>query len=158
MGYGMEMVHEDSEESMTVCSIQQWHAPNGNSTVDPFTERFIDVPPSGSVCEIYVRNDVERGVYKAPANQVVRMASDLEVILNKKQLDVLNPLGINCLCFFEERGCRIWGAWTLSSDPLWKYINVRRLLIFIEHSINLGTQWVVFEPNDDNLWAQCDRP
>ncbi len=121
-------------------------------TFDPLTERYIDVPPSGSVSGIYARNDVERGVHKAPANEVVRMASGLEFVLNKAQQEVLNPLGINCLRFFEGRGYRIWGARTATSDPEWKYLNVRRYFAFLERSIELGTQWAVFENNGIALW------
>jgi len=116
-------------------------------TFDPLTEQFIDVPPSGSMCGIYARNDIERGVHKAPANEVVRMASGLENVLNKSQQEVLNPLGINCLRFFEGRGYRIWGARTATSDPEWKYLNVRRYFSFLERSIERGTQWAVFENN-----------
>lgn len=121
-------------------------------TFDPFTNRYIHVPPSGSVCGIYVRNDIERGVHKAPANEIVRMSKGLEVVLNKAQRQVLNPLGINCLCFFEGRGYRVWGARTTTSDPEWKYVNVRRYFNFLERSIELGTQWAVFEPNGRALW------
>ncbi|HED32733.1 MAG TPA: phage tail protein [Gammaproteobacteria bacterium] len=121
-------------------------------TFDPLTEQFIDVPPSGSVTGIYARNDVERGVHKAPANEVVRMASGLEFVLNKAQQEVLNPLGVNCLRFFEGRGYRIWGARTATSDPEWKYLNVRRYFAFLERSIELGTQWAVFENNGIVLW------
>jgi len=121
-------------------------------TFDPFTEQYIDVPPSGSITGIYARNDVERGVHKAPANEVVRMASGLQVVLNKAQQEVLNPVGVNCLRFFEGRGYRIWGARTATSDPEWKYLNVRRYFAFLERSIELGTQWAVFENNGIVLW------
>jgi uncharacterized protein len=113
----------------------------------------INVPPSGFMAGIYARSDIETGVHKAPANEVVRLAVDLELRLNKAQQDVLNPEGINCLRFFEGRGFRIWGARTASSDPEWKYVNVRRYFAFVEHSIDKGTQWAVFEPNGDALWA-----
>lgn len=121
-------------------------------TFDPFTEQFINVPPSGSVTGIYARNDTNQGVHKAPANEVVRMAAELEFSLNKAQQEVLNPLGINCLRFFEGRGYRIWGARTATSDPEWKYLNVRRYFAFLERSIELGTQWAVFENNGEVLW------
>ena len=77
--------------------------------------------------------------------------------INKARQDVLNPEGVNCLRFFEGRGNRVWGARTMSSDPEWKYVNVRRLFIFLEASIFRGTQWVVFEPNDQALWAKVRR-
>lgn len=115
--------------------------------------RRILLPPSGAVTGIYARNDVERGVHKAPANEVVRGLTRFELNINKGRNDVLNPEGINALRFFDGRGFRVWGARTISSDPEWKYVNVRRLFVFIEHSIDKGTQWAVFEPNGDRLWA-----
>jgi uncharacterized protein len=111
------------------------------------------LPPSGFVTGIYARSDIERGVHKAPANEVVRGLSRFEANINKARQDVLNPEGINALRFFEGRGNRVWGARTMSSDPEWKYVNVRRLFIYIEHSIDKGTQWAVFEPNGPRLWA-----
>jgi phage tail sheath protein FI len=122
--------------------------------VDPITRQEIDLPPSGAVAGIYARNDINRGVYKAPANEVVETAVGLETILNKAQQDVLNPLGINCFRFFQGRGFRLWGARTISSDPEWKYVNLRRYFAYLEHSIDKGTQWAVFEPNGDGLWAK----
>lgn len=111
------------------------------------------LPPSGFVAGIYARTDIERGVHKAPANEVVRGLTRFESNINKARQDVLNPEGINALRFFEGRGNRVWGARTMSSDPEWKYVNVRRLFIYIEHSIDKGTQWAVFEPNNPRLWA-----
>lgn len=111
------------------------------------------LPPSGFVTGIYARSDIERGVHKAPANEVVRGLTKFEININKERQDVLNPEGINALRFFEGRGNRVWGARTMSSDPEWKYVNVRRLFIYIEHSIDKGTQWAVFEPNNSRLWA-----
>jgi hypothetical protein len=111
------------------------------------------LPPSGFVTGIYARNDVERGVHKAPANEIVRGLTKFEANINKARQDVLNPEGINALRFFEGRGNRVWGARTLSSDPEWRYVNVRRLFIYLEHSIDKGSQWAVFEPNDPRLWA-----
>src|SRR5438045_917595 len=110
------------------------------------------LPPSGFVTGIYARSDIERGVHKAPANEVVRGLTRFEANINKGRQDVLNPERINCLRFFEGRGSRVWGARTISSDPEWKYVNVRRLFIYIEHSIDKGTQWAVFEPNNRRLW------
>ena len=112
----------------------------------------IALPPSGFVSGIYARNDVERGVWKAPANEVVRGLTQFEININKARQDVLNPEGVNCLRFFEGRGHRVWGARTMSSDPEWKYVNVRRLFIYLEHSIDKATQWAVFEPNNERLW------
>lgn len=115
------------------------------------------VPPSGHIAGIYARNDNERGVHKAPANEVVRMALSPAIDITKGEQDVLNPIGVNCIRSFTGRGVRVWGARTLSSDPAWRYINVRRLFNFVEKSIERGTQWVVFEPNDPNLWARVRR-
>lgn len=121
--------------------------------LDPVTQEEIYLPPSGFVSGIYARNDVERAVYKAPANEVVRLAIGFEKTLNKAQQEVLNPEGINCFRFFEGRGFRLWGARTTSSDPEWKYVNLRRYFAYLERSIDRGTQWAVFEPNGDALWA-----
>jgi uncharacterized protein len=116
-------------------------------------QRRILLPPSGFVTGIYARSDIERGVHKAPANEVVQGLTRFEININKGRQDVLNPEGINALRFFEGRGNRVWGARTMSSDPEWKYVNVRRLFIFVEHSIDKGSQWAVFEPNGPRLWA-----
>ena len=125
--------------------------------LDPVTDQEITLPPSGFVAGIYARNDVENGVHKAPANEVVRGALGFEITLNKAQQDVLNPEGINCFRFFEGRGNRLWGARTISSDPEWKYVNLRRYFAFLERSIERGTQWVVFENNSEALWANVRR-
>jgi phage tail sheath protein FI len=114
--------------------------------------RKLVLPPSGFVAGIYARSDVERGVHKAPANEVVRGLTKFEANINFARQQVLNPEGINALRFFEGRGNRVWGARTMSSDPEWKYVNVRRLFIYLEHSIDKGTQWAVFEPNGERLW------
>jgi phage tail sheath protein FI len=116
-------------------------------------QRRLLLPPSGFVTGIYARSDIERGVHKAPANEVVRGLTRFEVNINKGRQDVLNPEGINALRFFEGRGNRVWGARTMSSDPEWKYVNVRRLFIYVEHSIDKGSQWAVFEPNGPRLWG-----
>lgn len=131
---------------------------------DP-TERFSQgtppkqllLPPSGFVAGIYARSDIDRGVHKAPANEVVRGLTKFEVNVNKPRQEVINPEGINALRFFEGRGHRVWGARTISSDPEWKYVNVRRLFIYLEHSIDKSTQWAVFEPNNRFLWDNIRR-
>jgi phage tail sheath protein FI len=117
------------------------------------------VPPSGHVAGVYARSDVQRGVHKAPANEVVLGIRDLQVRLTKGEQDILNPKHINCLRDFREinRGLRVWGARTLSSDPEWKYVNVRRLFLFVEKSIERGSQFAVFEPNSEPLWATIHR-
>ncbi|WP_436994699.1 phage tail sheath family protein [Streptomyces sp. enrichment culture] len=124
---------------------------------DPATGRNTTVPPSGHIAGVWARSDAERGVHKAPANEVVRGAVDLEFRLSKGEQDLLNPIGVNCVRAFPGRGVRVWGARTLSSDPAWRYLNVRRLFNYLEESILLGTQWVVFEPNDDRLWSSIRR-
>ena len=125
--------------------------------LDPVTRKEINLPPSGFVAGIYARNDINRAVYKAPANEVVNLALGFEKLLNKAQQDVLNPEGINCFRFFEGRGFRLWGARTISSDPEWKYVNLRRYFAYLEHSIDKGTQWAVFEPNGEALWGNVRR-
>ena len=117
----------------------------------------IFVPPSGHMAGIYARSDTERGVHKAPANEVVRGALEVATPITKGEQDTLNPIGVNCIRAFAGRGVRVWGARTLSSDPAWRYVNVRRLFNFVEKSIERGTQWVVFEPNDPDLWARVRR-
>jgi phage tail sheath protein FI len=121
---------------------------------DPSVKRNVYVAPSGHMAGIYARVDVERGVHKAPANEVIRGITKIAQDVTKREQDLLNPKGINALRFFPGRGNRVWGARTLSSDSSWKYINVRRLFIFVEESIDEGTQFVVFEPNDEPLWAR----
>jgi phage tail sheath protein FI len=112
------------------------------------------VPPSGYVAGIYARSDTERGVHKAPANEMVRGALEIKLTITKGEQDILNPKGINCIRAFPGRGILVWGARTTASDALWKYVNVRRLLLYIEESIDEGTQWVVFEPNSEKLWGR----
>jgi uncharacterized protein len=119
------------------------------------------IPPSGHTVGIYARTDIERGVHKAPANEVVRGILGLQRILSKGEHDILNPypVNINVIRDFRpnNRGIRAWGGRVITSDSDWKYVNVRRLLIFIEHSLERGLQWVVFEPNAEPLWARVRR-
>ncbi len=133
---------------------------------DPFPanlSRIADypLPPSGHIVGIYARTDIERGVHKAPANEVVRGITGLQRTLNKGEQDILNPfpVNINVIRDFRtnNRGIRVFGGRVITSDPDWKYVNVRRLLIFIEASIDRGLQWVVFEPNAEPLWARVRR-
>jgi phage tail sheath protein FI len=127
---------------------------------DPGPGRTVEIGPSAHIAGIYARTDVERGVHKAPANEVIRGIDlgngkhGLRVEITRREQDMLNPKGINALRFFPNRGTRVWGARTLSSDGSWKYINVRRIFIYVEESIDEGTQWVVFEPNDEPTWAR----
>jgi len=120
---------------------------------NPNAPAELTLPPSGFLCGIYARSDIERGVWKPPANEVVRSALRFERLVNTGEQEVLNPLGINCLRSFAGRGNRVWGARTTSSDPEWKYVNIRRYFLYLEHSIDRGTQWAVFEPNGERLWA-----
>ena len=123
------------------------------------------IPPGGHVAGIYARSDIERGVHKAPANEIIRgllldpidPTRGLQVQVTKGQQDLLNPRGVNVLRYFPGRGNLVWGARTTIPDPDWKYVNVRRLFIFVEESIEEATQWVVFEPNDEPLWARVRR-
>jgi uncharacterized protein len=115
------------------------------------------MPPSGHVAGVYARVDAERGVFKAPANEQLRGVIGLERVVSRNDQDNLNPVGINCIRTFPGRGILIWGARTLSSDGQWRYVPVRRLFCNIEESILQGTQWIVFEPNDQVLWRQIRR-
>jgi hypothetical protein len=124
---------------------------------DPLSGKPRFVPPSGHMSGIWARSDDERGVHKAPANEVVRGAIALEIQITKSEHDQLNPSGINVIRSFPGRGIRVWGARTLSSDPAWRYLNVRRLFNYVEESILEGTHWVVFEPNDLDLWQRVKR-
>ena len=124
------------------------------TTADPRTGARKLVPPGGYVLGVYSRSDTERGVFKAPANEVVRGALALEYEINDNVQGNLNPKGVNAIRSFPGRGIRVWGARTITSNALWKYVSVRRLFIFLERSIYEGTQWVVFEPNDDRLWGR----
>ncbi|MCL7412021.1 MAG: phage tail sheath family protein [ANME-2 cluster archaeon] len=125
--------------------------------MDPATNIPKLVPPGGHMAGVYARSDTERGVHKAPANEIVRGAQKLQFPLTKSEQDILNPKGVNCIRAFKGRGIRVWGARTTSSDPLWKYLNVRRLFLYLEESIDHGTQWVVFEPNNEKLWARVKQ-
>jgi phage tail sheath protein FI len=124
---------------------------------DPPTGGNKFVPPSGHLAGVWSRSDDTRGVHKAPANEVIRGAVDLATNLTKGETESLNPEGINTIRSFPGRGIRVWGARTISSDPEWRYLNVRRLFNYLEDSILGGTQWAVFEPNDHALWAKLRR-
>ncbi len=124
---------------------------------NPLIQQDSLIPPSGHIVGVYARIDVERGVFKAPANVIVRGVKSLEFQISKREQDILNQRGVNCIRNFPARGIRVWGARTASTSSLWKYVNVRRLFIFIEESIRDSTQWVVFEPNDERLWARVKQ-
>lgn len=146
------MAHRDLFDSNYAALYHPWL-----QVFDPLDKRNIAIPPSGSVIGIYARSDNERGVHKAPANEVVRACVGLECNFNKGEQDILNPKGVNLIRAFPGMGIRVWGARTASSDGSWKYINVRRLFIFIEESIKANTNWAVFEPNDETLWVRIKR-
>ena len=153
----------DSGDNMTISEVREMKAKIDSSyaalyylwvrLVDPVTDKEINLPPSGFVAGIYAKNDINRAVFKAPANEVVTLATGFERFLNRAQQEVLNPEGVNCFRFFPGRGFRLWGARTTSSDPEFKYVNIRRYLAYLEHSIDKGTQWAVFEPNGPLLWS-----
>lgn len=119
---------------------------------DPLDKKNTFIPPSGSIAGIYARTDNAQGVQKAPANEVVRSCVGLRTPFHKGEQDILNPIGVNLIRAFPGQGIRVWGARTISSDPSWKYVNVRRLFIYIEESIRANTNWVVFESNTPELW------
>jgi phage tail sheath protein FI len=163
----------DSPPGMTPQQIKEWRS--GVAMYDsPFATLYypwlkvanpvpsngdteIMVPPSGHMAGIWARTDDTRGVWKAPANEVVRGALDVELNITKAEQGLLNPIGINCIRPFGTRGIRVWGARTLSSDTDWTYLNVRRLFNMIETTIMNGTQYAVFEPNDITLWEGLKR-
>jgi len=110
--------------------------------------------PAGAIAGLYARIDINRGVWKPPAGNeaCLKDITGLEHELADSELTKLNSLGVNCLRTIPGAGIVVWGARTMSTDPEWRYVNVRRLFIFIEDSIAKGTQWTVFEPNDEKLW------
>jgi len=121
-------------------------------------ELSLTVPASGHVAGVWARTDAARGVWKAPANEALRGIVRLESEVTNGEQDLLNPDGVNCIRSFGSYGTKIWGARTLAkTDPSWRYINVRRLFNFVEESIQRGTQWAVFEPNDYDLWQRVKR-
>lgn len=123
---------------------------------DSLEKKATHIPPSGAVAGIYARSDTQRGVFKAPANETV-LCTGLSCLYNKGEQDILNPNGVNLLRAFPGQGIKVWGARTCSSDQALKYVNVRRLLIFIEESIKANTNWAVFEPNNELLWMRVQR-
>tara|TARA_B100000315_G_scaffold97056_1_gene89243 strand:+ start:3248 stop:4876 length:1629 start_codon:yes stop_codon:yes gene_type:complete len=160
----------DAPSGMNPQEIQNWRVNIANydssfaalyypwiKVFDPASGQNILVPPSGHMAGIWARNDGTRGVHKAPANEVIGGALDVETQITRGEQDGLNPVGINCIRAFPGRGIRVWGARTLSSNPSWTYLNVRRLFNMVEKSIDNGTQWVVFEPNDMALWQKINR-
>ncbi|KAF3889259.1 MULTISPECIES: phage tail sheath family protein [Nostocales] len=151
----VDWLHNFNRRSMFGALYYPWiKVPNPRNAGRP-----ILIPPSGHVMGVWGRVDEARGVYKAPANEVPRGVIGLSYDTNFREQELLNPLGINCIRNFPNRGIRIWGARTLVEPDKteWRYISVRRLISYIEKSLELGTQWVVFEPNDFDLWARVTR-
>jgi len=153
----------DSQQNMAIADIRAFASNFDDSRLalyypwvvmsDPTGEsNEITVPPGGFIAGVYANTDVMRGVHKAPANEIVVGALRFAQEINQFQQELLNPNGINCLRSFAGRGHRVWGGRTLTSDPEWKYVNVRRFFLYLERSIEKSTQWVVFEPNGDLLW------
>ena len=149
-----ENVRSQIDSSYAALYIPWIQTPNPLATAGSAISADISLPPTGFIAGIYARSDQNNGVAKAPANEVILGASRLERDIGFAEQGVLNPLGINCLRFFPNRGYRVWGARTASSDPEFMYVNVRRYLLFLEHSIDHSTQWAVFENNGPRLWSR----
>lgn len=143
------ITHRNSYDSSYAALYAPWV-----QVYDPLLKKPTFLPPSGSVCGIYARTDIQRGVHKAPANEIVKGCTGLSVNYNQAEQGKLNPKGVNLIRAIPGQGIRVWGARTCSSDGNWKYVNVRRLFIFLEESIRANTNWVVFEPNDQALWSR----
>lgn len=146
------IAHRDMFDSSYAALYHPWL-----EVFDPLDKKNMALPPSGSMAGIFARSDNTRGVHKAPANEVVRACVGLDCQFNKGEQDILNPRGVNLIRVFPGQGIRVWGARTASSDGSWKYVNVRRLFIFIEETIKANTSWAVFEPNDEVLWVRVQR-
>ena len=146
------LVHREKIDSDYAAMYHPWI-----QIYDALNKKPAYIPPSGAVCGIYARTDNERGVHKAPANEVVYNCIGLSCLYNKAEQDILNPAGVNLIRALPGQGIRVWGARTCSSNSLWKYVNVRRLFIYLEESIKSQTNWAVFEPNDEMLWARVGR-
>jgi phage tail sheath protein FI len=127
------------------------------NVVDPTTDVITLIPPGGHIAGIYARSDQNENVAKDPANEQIVGIDSIQLPIDNGTQGILNPIGVNCLRFFKGQGNLVWGGRTTSSDPDWIYISVRRLFIFIEKSIQQGTQWVVFEPNNAPTWARVIR-
>ena len=144
----------EGDRSLRLCIIRGLRVPNPKQEGKPIT-----IPPCGHMMGIWCRTDETRGIYKAPANEMPKGIVGLAYDTNFREQELLNPKGINCIRKFRNRGTLVWGARTLAQldDINWRYISVRRLMSYIEKSIEEGTQWAVFEPNDEDLWARVTR-
>jgi hypothetical protein len=149
-----ENVRSQIDSSYAALYVPWVYTPNPLARSGSSIPAEISVPPSGFIAGIYARNDEQHGVAKAPANEVLLGASRFERNITFNEQALLNPLGINCLRYFPNRGYRLWGARTATSDSEFMYVNVRRYLIYLEHSIDNSTQWAVFENNGPALWAR----
>lgn len=160
----------DTPPGLTAQAAQAWRTDHGFDS--PFAVLYwpwvrvpgapgegpVAMPPSGHVAGVWARSDAQRGVHKAPANEALAGVLDVERQVTQEEQKLLNPVGVNAIRAFPARGVRIWGARTLApADSEWRYVNVRRLLNYLEESIVEGTQWVVFEPNDQRLWQRISR-
>ena len=172
MGYRMAIIDPlpglSPQEMNDVTMGVNWGCEHGQGAIyypwikiaDPVNKgQQIFVPPSGHVAGVWARVGGERGVHKAPANEAIMGAVGMEVQVTKGEQEILNPNGINCIRSFPGTGIRIWGARTLATrgNPSWKYVNVRRLFNYLEESMDRNLQWVVFEPNDQDLWGRVRR-
>jgi phage tail sheath protein FI len=167
---GDRMAILDSPPNLSAQEVREWRRTGAGydskfatlyypwiKVLDPVTSTNRFMPPSGHMAGVWARNDAERGVHKAPANEVVRGAVELQTQLTRTEQELLNPIGVNAIRAFPGRGIRIWGARTLSSDAAWRYVNIRRLFNYLEKSILGATQFAVFEPNDQALWGKLRR-
>ena len=127
------------------------------NVLNPTTNKITLIPPGGHIAGIYARSDNEENVAKDPANEQILGIDSLQLPIDNQTQAILNPIGVNCLRYFKGQGNLVWGGRTTSPDPDWQYINVRRLFIFVEKSIQRGTQWVVFQNNDPTTWARVVR-
>jgi len=153
------LVNEPTASNVTPTTVSEYVAfyyPWLN-VVDPTTNITTLIPPGGHIAGIYARSDTNENVAKDPANEQILGITSLQLPINNQLQAQLNPIGVNCLRYFKGQGNLVWGGRTTSSDPDWKYISVRRLFIYVEKSIQQGTQWVVFEPNDEPTWARVRR-
>lgn len=149
-----EAVRAAIDSSYAAMFVPWLGTPNPLASAGSAASAEIFVPPTGFMAGIWARNDQQHGVAKAPANEVVLGVSRLERDISFAEQGILNPLGINCIRYFPNRGFRVWGARTTSSDTEFMYLNVRRYLIYLEHSVDNSTQWAVFENNGPALWSR----
>ena len=156
----------DSEEELTTGLDQMYRAKASSNAAfyfpwvqvyDPVKKQNVYQPPTGFVAGLYSRVDSARGIHKAPANEALRGVNGLKYSLTKEEQTLLNPRGINLIRDFGDEGIKVYGARTITDDPEWKYINVRRLFLNVRQTIQKGTEWAVFEPNNESLWGSVRR-